>query len=355
MTAPSPSPAQALRNDDEISLLALASVLLRWRRTIIVLGLVGAAMGLALGITSTRVYTSVATFIPEASDAGASGLALAASQLGLRMPSSGGGAWGPQVYVELLTSQAVLEPIALDTVVVAEEGGRRVALMDLLKVTAPSPARRIELAIRALRGVVSASVDRNLGAVRVLAATRWPSVSLALAQRLVDGVSRFNLETRQSQAAAERRFVEGQAREAERALRDAEDQLQMFLQRNRAMANSPELGFQRDRLQRDVALRQQVYTSLVQSLEDARIREVRDTPVITVLESPRLPLVGESRKSVQKGVVGGLAGGGLGVLVAFCLQALAGARRAPSEGAREFFRLVEEITPHFLRRRSSES
>jgi uncharacterized protein involved in exopolysaccharide biosynthesis len=54
--------------------------------------------------------------------------------------------------------------------------------------------------------------------------------------------------------------------------------MQAFLQANRQWANSPDLTFQHDRLERDIALRQQVYTTLVQSFEQARISEVRDTP-----------------------------------------------------------------------------
>jgi len=165
----------------------------------------------------------------------------------------------------------------------------------------------------------------------------------------VQGVDKFNLKSRKSQAAEERRFVEEQAIEAERTLRVAEDRLQSFLQQNRILG-SPELLMDHDRLGREVALRQQVYTSLLQNREEARIREVRDTPVITVLEAPRLPVVGEPRGSAQKAILGGLAGGMLGVLIAFLVQGVAGARQTPSDEAREFFGLVSELTPKFLRK-----
>ena len=348
MTEPLVSHDTARAEDNDVSLLFIGSVLLRWRRTIIGLGVVGAALGLAKGLTTTRVYKSAATFIPQGSEGAASGLALAARTFGISVPSSGG-TWVPQVYVELLRSPDLLGPLALDTVEVAEEGRRRAALMDLLKVRDRAPEMRMELAVRALQAIVSASVDRDMGAVTLSVVTPWPSVSLALVQRLVSGVNQFNLETRKSQAAEERRFVAVQAADAERALREAEDQLQTFLQRNRVV-NSPQLTFARDRLQREVALRQQVYTALVQGLEDAKIREVRDTPVITVLEAPRLPVVGEARHSVMKGLFGGFAGAMVGALVAFLVQAVAGARRTPSDEAREFFALVSEVTPRFLRK-----
>lgn len=341
---------QRVDDDDEISLLALASVLLRWRRMIVALAVIGGLFGLARGLASTRVYKSSATFIPQGVEASPSGLLATADQLGIRVPTSGGGAWGPTMYVAVLRSRSLLEPIAFDTVVVAEEGGRRVALLDLLEIDASSRALRADRGVESVRGLVKSEEVKPLGAVNVSVTTRWPSVSLQLAEKLVSGVNKFNTQTRQSQAAAERQFVEVQAGEADGALRAAEDRLQSFLERNRVFG-SPDLAFERDRLQREVALRQQLYTSLMQSREEARIREVRNTPVITVLEKPSLPVLGEPRKSVQKAALGVVAGGMLGVALAFLFHGIAGARRAPNEEAQEFFRLVDEATPRFITRR----
>src|SRR5258707_9297656 len=110
MTQQSAGPGPAHQGEDEISVLVLGSVLLRWRRTIVTLGLLGSAVGLATGLLATRVFKSSAKFLPQVSDASSSGLALVASQFGIRMPTRGGG-WGPPAYVELLRSRAVLEPI----------------------------------------------------------------------------------------------------------------------------------------------------------------------------------------------------------------------------------------------------
>ena len=344
-----PSPA-ASPVDEEISLLGIGSILLNWRRPILGLALGGAVIGLVFGLASPREYTSGATFVPQGAEVGNQGLAAAASQFGLRLLPSGGSGWGPPMYVEVLRSRALLEPIAMDTVRVAEKGGRRVALMDLLGIQVPNPARRMEVAIRVLNGIVQSNEVKAIGGVRVSATTRWPSVSLALAEELVNGVNQFNLETRKSQAAAERQFVEQQAGAAELALRNAEDRLQSFLQRNRETGGSPQLVFERDRLQRDVNLRQQLYSTLLQSREEAKIREVRDTPVITVIEPPRLPVVGESRKTIQKSMLGAVAGAVIGVFTALFASGLSRARRTPSEEARQFFRLLEEATPRFMRR-----
>lgn len=340
------------REKDEISLWTLASVLVRHRRLIVAFAVVGAALGLSSGLLSTRVYTSKATFIPQASEAGQSvASATAAQLLGFRVMASGSESWGPALYVELLRSRDLLEPIVLSTITVAEEGGRRVTVMDLLGITAPTLERRIDLAHRALAARIGADQEPHLGAVKLWVTTKWPSVSLQVAERLVTGMNEFNAKTRRSQATAERQFVEAQVAEAEAQLRAAEDRLEAFLQRNRATEGAPQLAFERDRLQRAVNLRQTLHASWLQSREAARIREVRDIPVITVIEKPQLPIVGEPRKSVQKAVVGGLVWGALGLLIAFLLQGVKAARRASSEEAGEFFRLIDDATPRFLRKR----
>lgn len=345
------SPSRELSQDGtEISPEAWGITLLRsWKRLIGWLGVCGLGLGLALGLLSPRLYVSAATIIPQSAEMGMSGLAMAASQFGIQVPTSGD-AWGPPIYVELLRSQALLRPIAVDTVAVIEQGGRRAAIMDLLKVRHLPPAQRAERTVVVLRKIVTAHEDKRLAGVKLSVTTRWPSVSLLLAERLVREMNRFNLETRKSQAAAERQFVEVQAAAAERALRDAEDMLQSFLQRNRSIEGSPQLAFAKERLQRDVELRQAVYTSLMQNREDARIREVRDTPVITVLESPRLPATGIPRQIAMKGVLGASLAVMFGVLVAFVAEGMAGARRGSGGPFPELFRLLDAARPRFLRR-----
>jgi uncharacterized protein involved in exopolysaccharide biosynthesis len=144
--------------------------------------------------------------------------------------------------------------------------------------------------------------------------TKSPYVSLAIARRLLEGLNNFNLITRQSQAREERRFTELRLSEARAALRTAEDNLQRFLQTNRTFSAAAALRLQQDRLQREVDLQQQVVASLAQQYEANRIREVRDTPVITVIEPPVLAVVPDPRLRVLIVLLGAIGGFGLGVL-----------------------------------------
>ena len=182
-------------------------------------------------------------------------------------------------------------PIAQDSFSVAPTGGIRVRLPEFFRVRGENEPVILDETLRVLRrDVISSAVaTRTTGMVTVNVRTESPVVSMRIAERLLEGLNRFNLVTRQSQAGEERRFTEARYEAARLSLREAENKLQQWLQENRQYSNSPQLTFERDRLQSQVSLRQQVFQTLAQQYEDARIKEVRDTPVITVIERPMLP------------------------------------------------------------------
>jgi uncharacterized protein involved in exopolysaccharide biosynthesis len=307
-------------------------------------GLVG---GLAWGLLSARSYEVSTTFVPQTSSSlPSSGLALAASQFGIQLPNmSNDNSWGPPVYAELLESQDLLEPLALDTIMVPELANSRRAVMDLLDIPADiPPAERAQRTVRELRKHVSAVEDKRLSAVVLTVTTNWPTVSLEMTKRLVDAVTRFNQSTRKSQAGAERLMADSLAGEAERELRASEDRLQSFMQANR-VTGSPNLRFEEDRLQRQVSLRQAVFTSLVQSREEARIREVRETPVLTVLKSPRKPVTSKPRRAVTKAILLGTTAVLVALLVAFAREGLAAFARSDRPENRKLMRALAEAMP----------
>jgi uncharacterized protein involved in exopolysaccharide biosynthesis len=343
--------APAVVEGGELSVWALASVFLRHRILIAALAILGGIVAFTFALSQPRVYASSATFIPQSNPSALAGVALAASQLGISIPSGNAGSWGPPMYLELLRSRELLEPILRDTVVVAEMGNRAVPVAELLKVPAPTAALRTEASVARLRSMIVASDAKTLGGVKVRITSAWPSVSFWLTNRVVRGVNDFNIQTRKSQSVEELRFVTSQAVEAESALRAAESRLLGFLQSNR-MTVSPQLTFERDRLQREVALRQDLQTSWLKSREDARIRAVRESPVITVFESPRVAASPEPRHAVRNAALGTIIGGTLAVLLALLWDLLGAARRSDDADARGFFDLVEQAKPRFLQRKA---
>jgi len=328
--------------DAEISLFELASALLIHRRRIVLWAFFGGLLAVVPVLFNGRTWTATASFVPQGVDAGQTGLRGLAVQFGIALPGGAAVTQSPDFYKELITSRVILGAIVSDTIPVAEEGGDRRAVLSLLEIDAPNPAWEREEGIRALGKAVKTKVASNTGVLTVSITTQWPSVSLALVERVLQEVNRFNLQTRQSQAAEERRFVEGRLVAQRSSLVEAEGRLGAFLQRNRQFGNSPVLTFEHDRLQREVALQQQVLVSLAQAYEEARIREVRDVPVITVIEAPSLPVKPDPGGRFKRGVLGLLLGGVVGVLITFVTAISASRREAGDPGAVRFFALLRE-------------
>jgi uncharacterized protein involved in exopolysaccharide biosynthesis len=155
-------------------------------------------------------------------------------------------------------------------------------------------------------------------------------------------LNQFNLERRQSQSHEQRRFTGDRLREAEQELREAERAQLRFLQTNRQYEGSPLLEFQAAQLARAVQLKQEVFLTLTKAHEEARIAEVRDTPVLTVIDSAVAPAKRSGPRRVLGTVVAFIVGGTLGVLLAYLATAWARTRRAPAPDYLEFRAALEE-------------
>lgn len=308
--APAPGP------DDEISLWEVLAVLLRRRSLIVRTAGAVIVVAIAVAFLRDRTWTTEASFRPQGSS-GASELAALASQFGVNVGSRDEGE-SPAFYQELLASREILSRVA----VASYPGDEGVApLPELLAIEEENEGLQVARTVEWLRETaISVSTGRETGIVTVEVTSRWPQVSLGIAQDLLDEISRFNLETRQSQARAERDFIQSRVQAAADDLRDAEVALQEFLQNNRVIGEFSQAKLEFDRLQREVVNRQQVYSTLVQSYEQARITEVRDTPVITVLQSPFLPPEPDGRGLTLSGALGLVLGGMVGVVLAFLVE-----------------------------------
>ena len=337
---------------DDVSLFALGAVLVRHRRRILSWAVVGGLLAVVPVLLRSRAWTSTASFIPQRSESSQGGIQNLAGQFGIMLPGAGASTQSPDFYVTLLSSRAVLAPIAGDTMTVTEEGGRRRTLRELFNVTSGGLAEQADATTEVLRAKITTSVDRTTGIVNLSVQTHWGSVSYALAQRLLRAVNEFNLHVRQSQAGEERRFAEARLEAQRVSLSTAEARLSAFLRTNRQFGNSPELTFENGRLQRDVALQQQVLVGLAQSYEEARLREVRDLPVVTVIEPPELPVKPDRRGAVSIGLIGVLGGALLGILLSFMREGLARRRAEGDADAERFATVVAEARADLGRRLS---
>jgi uncharacterized protein involved in exopolysaccharide biosynthesis len=318
------TPPEPERQDDQISIIEIASTILRHWRLIVAIPLVLALVVGLITLRQNRTYTASATFIPQGADVRSGGGAAAlAQQFGVSLGTDRPGQ-SPQFYVDLLRSRAVLrQAVESEYHVPAEDGtARRANLIQLFEITADGnmlpPWRR---AADRLGEARSTAVNRETGLVQLTVSASHPALAEQIAERLLAILNTFNTEVRQSRAQEEGRFITGRLTEAQTELLAVENALQAFLRQNRDFRNSPDLMFEHERLQRQVAIRQEVYTSLLRSQEQARIDGLRDTPFFSIVDHPAGTAEPDARGTVPRTMVAFMLGLTLAVAVAFILEA----------------------------------
>jgi uncharacterized protein involved in exopolysaccharide biosynthesis len=292
---------------------------LRYRWLVLAIPLLCGGITVILTLSATREWSASATFIPQIRGSSGGGLSGLAAQFGVSVPT-GELTHSPAFYEELLRSRAILGAVVDSTVATDARDGKRGYVADLFEIQQQEPAKRRHAAIIALNNHLEIRVSTKTGIVQLTVRAPTSSAAFALTDRLVTELIRFNLTTRRTQASAERRFTEIRLADAEANLRRAEDALRRFVESNRAFI-SPALEVERDRLRRAVTHHQEVYSSLEQAFERARIDEVRDTPVINVLDRPEPPVSPNPHGLVGKTVASLIGGGLLAVVLALLLHA----------------------------------
>jgi uncharacterized protein involved in exopolysaccharide biosynthesis len=298
---------------DNVSLWHLGIMVLR-RRKAIVASLVIVTV---LSLTWTwlhREHTATAVFAPQVGEDVSSRLLGLVGQFGVnfgRMPAE-----SVDFYAWLAQSRSILERVAETEYEFREHRPhgkvRRGTILEIFGIRGETREAELRSATVMLQSSLAVQHERGAGLVTVAVTLEWAELAEKVTRRILELINIFNLEERQSQAQAERRFVGQRMEQAHRDLQDAERALRDFLEENRSLEGSPRLLFEQQQLQREVNLQQQVYTGLVQAYESARIEEVRDTPVITIIESPE----GSARQS-QSLFMAGFLGMAIGAIVGF--------------------------------------
>jgi uncharacterized protein involved in exopolysaccharide biosynthesis len=309
-----------------IGLVAVFNALLRRWRAMIVIPAVVVLAAVVIALTLSPTFRATAIFAPEEDGESRlpAGLAGMAGQLGVTL---GGGSRSADFYAEVAKSRDILRPLLLTRLPdyrTESVTGDSATLLAQLEVAADS-AGQVERGIEALGRMMALDVDQPTNLVRVTVTSRYPGLAADVANGVVQLVDEFNTTSRQSQARRRREFVEARVAEAALELRAAEAQLDDFHLRNRAWQQSPLLGTQEARIRRRVELQQETFLTLSRNLEQARIAEVNDAPVISVIQhavAPRYRAAPRRTVIVLLSAVLGVALAVAWVLVADAAEAL---------------------------------
>lgn len=270
---------------EEISLVEMVNAVLRRWRLVAALPLtVSFVVAVVMLLTPSR-FTSSTAFTPEAGTQGRlpAGLAGLAGQFGINLGAEA--RQSAQFYASVIRS-----PDIINRVLTARYPDPRTtdlrdsaSLLVILEIEGDSLADSLHSGRKKLEGMIGVGIDPPTNIVTLSFTSRYPTLAAAVANQFIAYLNEFNATSRQSQARAARRFAEERMNEANRELEAAEEAERRFYERNRTWQQSPQLTFEHERLQRQVRITQEIALTLRREYETARIGEVNDTPVITVV------------------------------------------------------------------------
>ena len=257
----------------------------RWSALLLGLGLV---VGIVTSLLLPVRYRATATFTPSPSGGDRIRLDGALASLGSQFGIDLGTSRSPlRFYPRLITSNWFLENLAVTRL----RGDTSIFLLFTAHppdTSAPDYPRLLEEVVTKLRKVVAVELDDRANIFNLSIELSSRTMADAAIEKAISLVTEFDTQVLRSQASESRRFIEARFDSARIALEAYEDSVTIFLVHNRTYEQSPLLQLQYQRLQRRVGLKQEVYTSLARNFEEERIQEVREAPVLTIVDPPHV-------------------------------------------------------------------
>lgn len=341
--------------DEEVSLIDVVLVLARNRKILAWTVLVFTLLGFTYAVLASEEYTSDARVVREAQTDGGVNLPGGISPgvlSGLGVSLEGGSSGlSPKAFPNVLQSREVRLSVVRDTFRFPD-AKRRMTFVDyvnrppgltgtVLKYTlrlpwtlkdglgelisdAPAPAGTTAVgkpvvlteeedeALETISDMASTSVNQESGLMRIAVTAGGSRLAKDLTQSFVEHLTTRVREIRTKKVRERLQFVQSRFQEAEKELEAAEDRLAQFLERNQNPTTAS-LQFQRDRLQRQVSFKEQLYSELQSQLTQARLDLQRRQPVVSVVEEPVAPIQRSAPRRTLIVLLSMILGGILGV------------------------------------------
>ncbi|WP_207495326.1 Wzz/FepE/Etk N-terminal domain-containing protein [Aridibaculum aurantiacum] len=329
-----------MSTDKEISLVEVNHIIRGWFRYIMskwliiaLIALVFAVLGVLYAWSQKTEYTSELTFAAEGeSKGGLGGYASLAATFGIDMSAGGGGAFEGDNLIELIRSRRIVENTFLTPVDI--NGKKELLVNYYIRATDKDFAKDQQVTFEvdqqpgnrkrdsimdvfyqdALTRLNIGRVDKKLTIVSATFRSEDELFAKLFLENLVNNVIDYyidykslkgkqNLSILQRQTDSVRRLISG-------GIVDVAATNDLNVNPLRQIVRT---GVQRKQV--DVQVNSALYQELVKNLELSKISLRKETPLIQIIDSPRLPLKKKKMGRLKGAIIFGLAGGILALLI----------------------------------------
>lgn len=211
-----------------------------------------------------------------------------------------------EFYAQVLGSRATMDSLLVRHYIALGGDSGTDLLTALGYATGPIPKRR-ERAAKQLRSDINVTPDDAAGLLRIDVLASSPTLAVEVADSLLALSNRMIAAALVEQASYQRQYLEGRLAEARQELDAREGELERFYSANRTYQQSPALVFRESQLRREAGASRDIYLSVRQNYEQARLSEAHDVPTISFIQRPILPYKKKTPKPVLNAILAGLA------------------------------------------------
>lgn len=334
----------ALSTEDEIDLVELAKHIWSERRTIIRWTLIGAVIGVVVALSWPKEYKATTILMPEYASESGGGASDLLKKYGGLIGLGGGASYAgnsnairvdlyPQIVqslpfqLELLDTEfryddydttatlyTYFEEIYSPgwySYVLAYTIGLPFQLKEILfPAEEPEYLRQGSLntelvaiskdkfeQIESLRQKITASLDEETGMITVSAQMPEPLLAAKVTQLAVKHLTEYLVEYRTEKVMIDLQYVEKQLAKAKQRFEESQLNLAEFRDSNRG-ALTARAQTEEQRLNSEYNLAFEVYNSLAQQLEQAKLKVQEETPVFKVLQPVQIPVDDETSGAI---------------------------------------------------------
>jgi len=272
------------------------------RKRIFILAFAAGLVTLGINFLLPKYYRASAVILPETDKTrlgSMSSLAGLASIAGVNLSGSD----ITRLYPAIMTSESVLTPV-IERKYATERFKDSVNLIQYMVLDEGSPEKNLDQALRSLRDLFSVSIDSRTSIVSASVEMKEPKLAADVMNAILNELDLFLREKKMTSATEQRIWIESRLVQVNAELRSAEEALKTFREKNRRIADSPELLLQQDRLLREVQVKGSIDLELRKQAEIAKIDEIKQITTINVLDDGREPVKKERPKRAINAAIG---------------------------------------------------
>lgn len=259
-------------------------------------------VGIYLFFIAEEKFQASIKILPETQRSALSNLGTLAAMVGLQ--SEGGGS--TEIYDKMLRSDYVLQKVAYSKYF-SKKINDSTTLLDYLKIEAPKSvdnnlsewARFVVFKNYFVQNILYTEIDRATKILTISVVLPEPELAAQVVNKFGESLDEFVRIRRKSQASEQRYYIEKRLREVKDSLTAAEEEYKHFRERNRNIANSPQLLLEEGRYRRQIEILQAVFIELNKQKEIAKIDEIKDSPIVRIMEKAENPVFRISPKRIR--------------------------------------------------------